>query len=132
MQLGPVEQALAPVGDQVRLGGAPAGQHGRPLLGPAQVEQLLAALEHAAVDVAHDHGRQLARLDGHHHLVQQGHPGAGLAQPDQGPAGAHAGQGDQVGLAPAVGGGGRLLEAGEGGRGLALAGSHWNAASQRR
>ena len=49
------QQALTAVEHQLRLCGAPAGQRRGPLLSPPPVEDLLAARQHAAVDVAgHD------------------------------------------------------------------------------
>jgi hypothetical protein len=113
-----VDQALALVGDQVRLGGAPAGQRGRPLLGPAQVVDLLAGLDYGAV---HDPGhrrRHLAGLDGDHGLVQQGHARCRLPLRQPRPAQAEPAQRQQVRVAEAAADPGRLVEAGAGGRGV--------------
>jgi hypothetical protein len=51
-QLGAVHEALPTEGDQIGLAGAPAAQRCRPLLGPPQVEELLAGPDHRAVDEA--------------------------------------------------------------------------------
>ena len=68
-----MHQALPAVGHQVRLRRAPVAQRRRPLLRPAQVEDLLAGLDHGAVDDPGDDRRHLAGGDGDHHLVEQRH-----------------------------------------------------------
>ena len=94
-----MQQALAAVRHQVRLGRAPVAQRRRPLLRPPQVEDLLAGVDHAAVgDPGHD-GRDVAGRDGDHDLVQQRHAPSDLSQPDQRPAMALAGKGHQIMLA---------------------------------
>ena len=52
-QLGAVDQALAPVGHQIGLRGAPPGELPGPLPGPVQVEREVAGLDHRAVGDAH-------------------------------------------------------------------------------
>jgi hypothetical protein len=77
--LGPVNQALAGEGDQVRLLVAPGRQRGSPFVGAAPLQDLLAGIDHRAVHRPGDGGRQLAGHDRHHRLVQQHqaltHPG---------------------------------------------------------
>ncbi len=80
--LRPVDEALPAVEDELGLGVAPLGQGGRPLLGPADVEQLVASRDNRAVGVAHSDGRDLPGADGHHGLVQRGDPAVDLAQID--------------------------------------------------
>ncbi len=118
--LGAVDQALAPEGDQLRLGGAPAGQRRRPLLGPAQVVDLLAGFDHGAVDDPGHHRRHLVGLDGDHGLVQQGHARHRLPLQQPRPAQAEATQRHQVRVAEAAADPGHLVEVGPGGRGVAL------------
>ena len=71
--LGAMDQAVAAERDQVRLRVAPVGQCRRPLLRPAQIEDLLACLDHAAVDRAGDDLGHLVGHDGDHDLVEQRH-----------------------------------------------------------
>ena len=97
-QLGPAQEALAAVGHQVRLGGAPAGERGGPLLRATPVEDLVAAGDHPAVHVARDERRDLAGGDGDHRLVEQRHTLERPPQPDQGPALPVAGERDQIGV----------------------------------
>ena len=52
---------------------APVGQRRRPLLRPAQIEDLLACLDHAAVDEPGDDLGHLVGRDGDHDLVEQRH-----------------------------------------------------------
>lgn len=61
--LGAVDQALAAERDEVGIVVAPAAEALGPALRPMQVEQLLAPLDHGAVAVVHDHGRDLAGRD---------------------------------------------------------------------
>ena len=72
--LGVAQQALTPVEHQLRLSGAPAGQRRGPLLGPSPVEDLLAARQHAAVDIAGHDRRHLARRYRDHGFIQQRYP----------------------------------------------------------
>ncbi len=99
--LGAVHQALTAVGHQVRLRGAPVAQRAGPLTGPAQVEDLLAGLDHGAVDDAGDDRGQLARRDRDHRLVEQRHCLGGLAQEDQGLPSAERAEGLEVPVAEA-------------------------------
>ncbi len=80
--LGAVEQTLAGEADELGLLAAPPRQRGRPLASPAQLVDLLAALEHAAVDETGDDGRQLSGDDGHHRLVQEREPLLDRVLPD--------------------------------------------------
>lgn len=52
---------------------APARQRRRPLARAPQIENLLAALEDAAVDIARQDGPYLAGNDRNHRFVEQGH-----------------------------------------------------------
>ena len=52
----------------------PAGERSRPLAGAAHGVNPLAALDHAAINQARDHGRELARDDTNHGLVEQPEP----------------------------------------------------------
>jgi hypothetical protein len=94
-----VDQALAGEGDQAGLAVAPGGQRLGPLAGPAQLGDLLADLDHPAVDRARHRGRELAGHDRHHGLVQQGQTAADRAAGHRGRALEEQGHGDQVGLA---------------------------------
>ena len=64
---------------------APAGQGGGPLARAAQLVDLVAPLDDAAVDEARDQGRHLAGDDGDHRLVQQGEPFVDAVQLQEGP-----------------------------------------------
>jgi hypothetical protein len=77
--LGPVDQAAPGEGDEVVLLLAPAGQRGGPLLRPAQLVHVAAALDHRAVDEPRGDRRQLAGRDRHHRLVEQREPRLDLA-----------------------------------------------------
>jgi hypothetical protein len=90
------------------------------LLRPAQIEDLLARLDHGAVGDPRDHRRNFAGLDGDHDLVQERHARGGLAQRDHRAAKAEPGEGDQVRVAEALAELGRLVEGCRGGRGVAL------------
>ena len=59
--------------DEIRLRVTPAGQRRRPLLCAAKVENLLARLDHAAVEGAGDHLGHFVRRHRDHDLVEQGH-----------------------------------------------------------
>ena len=64
----------------------PVAQSRRPFLGPADVEDLLTGLDHAAVD---DSGRDrghLTRRHGHHGLVEQAQSCLSLSQADERPS----------------------------------------------
>jgi hypothetical protein len=115
-----MHQALPAEGHQVRLRRTPAAQRRRPLPRAAQVKQLLACLEHGAVDDPDHDRRQLTGLDGDHGLVQQRHALSGLPQPRQRLAPASPGQRRQVPVAEAVAELGGLPEGGVRGRGVAL------------
>jgi hypothetical protein len=85
-KLGAVDQTLAGEGDYVRLRTAPRRQRLGPLLSAAQLGDLMAELDHAAVDGAGDDGRHLAGHDRHHGLVDQGETPIHLAVVDKGAA----------------------------------------------
>ena len=78
-----VHQALAAIGNEVRLRRAPLAERRRPLLGPAQVEDLLAFPDHRAVDDPDTDRRHLAGGDGHHDLVEQRHAFRGLPRSEE-------------------------------------------------
>jgi hypothetical protein len=118
--LGPVHQALTAEWHQVRLRRAPVGQRRGPLPRAAQVEQLMACLDHGAVDDPDHDRRQLGGLDGDHGLVQRRHALGGLPQPQQRLAPASQGDRRQVPVAEAVAELGGLAEGGVRGRGVAL------------
>lgn len=54
-----------------------------PLLGPAQIEDLLTGQDHGAVDDPGHERRDLAGLHGHHRLVEQPHRPVAFVHPDQ-------------------------------------------------
>jgi hypothetical protein len=115
-----MHQALTAEGHQVRLRRTPVGQRRRPLPRAAHIEQLLARLDHGAVDAPDHTRRDLSGLDGDHRLVQQRHALDGLPQPQQRPATADPGERHQVPVAEAVADLGGLTEGGVRGRGVAL------------
>lgn len=78
--LGTMHQALTAEGHEVRLRFTPVGQCRRPLLRAAQIEELLACLDHGAVDAPSHDRRHLSGLDGDHRLVEQRHALDGLPQ----------------------------------------------------
>ena len=82
-ELGAVHETLAAIGNEVRLRCAPLGQRRRPLPRPAQIEDLLAVLEHRAVDDPDADRRHLAGRDGDHDLVEQRHALRGLSRSEQ-------------------------------------------------
>ena len=116
--LGAVDQALTTERHQVRLGRAPATQRRRPLLGPADVEGLLAHRDHPAVGDACDDRRHFAGSDGDHYLVEQCHALRGLAQPGQRLTSAEPRERRQILIAEAVADLGGLAERGVGRRGV--------------
>jgi hypothetical protein len=115
-KLGAVDQTLAGEGDHVRLLAPPCRQRLGPLLSAAQLGDLMAELDHAAVDGAGDDGRQLAGHDRHHGLVDQGKPLMHLALVDEGAALQVPREGDQVGVTGANADHGRLCRGGPPGR----------------
>ena len=97
-----MEQARSGERHQVGLLLAPRRQGERPLLGAAQLVDLIAALDHAAVDEpAHDR-RQLAGGDRHHRLVQAGEPVPNAAQRGERAALVDQPDGDEVAVAEAL------------------------------
>jgi hypothetical protein len=111
-ELGPVHQALTAVEHQVRLRRTPTAQTRSPFLRPAQIERLLARLDHAAVDVPGEDRRDVARTDGDHDLVEQRHARGDLAHEDQRASPTHAGDGDEFRVAEAIADLGGLAEVG--------------------
>ena len=97
--LGAMDQAPAGEGDHVRLLAAPGRQRLGPLVGAPPLQDLLAALQHRAVDRADHHRGELAGDHRHHGLVERGHGLAHPAQPHQGAALDLQRQRDQVGVA---------------------------------
>ena len=69
--------------DKVGLLLAPSRQRVRPLTRAAQLERLLAARDHTAVDNAGDHRRQLAARRREHRLVEEREPVRDALQLDQ-------------------------------------------------
>ena len=116
--LGPIREALPPIGDQVGLRLAPTGQRRRPLPRSTQIEDLLAGLDRDAVHAAGHEGRHLSGGDGDHGLVEQPHAGRRLPQTDQRPALTVPGQGHQVRIAEAGADLDGLAEVGVRGRGV--------------
>ena len=106
--LGAMHQAVAAERDEIRLRVAPVRQRRRPLLRPTQIEDLLARLDHAAVDGP---GDDLGHLVGHHRdhdLVEQGHSLDSLSLPDQRPALNVAGERHQIDVTEPIADLGRL------------------------
>jgi hypothetical protein len=96
--LRPVDQALAGEGGHLRLLVAPGGQRGGPLMGAPPLQDLLAGIDHRAVQVAGEHRRQLPGHDRHHRLVQQPQALVDPARPYHGPALEAERERDQVGI----------------------------------
>jgi hypothetical protein len=110
--LGAVHQALATIGHEIRLRRAPLAKRLGPLLGPAQVEDLLAFPDHGAVDDPDPDGRHLTGGDGNHDLVEQRHAFRGLSRPDEGLADAEATERHELRVAEALADARRLIEGG--------------------
>lgn len=110
--LSAVHQALAGEVDQAGLGVAPLGQRDGPFAGAAQVVDLPAGVDHAAVDQAGEQRRdQLAGDHRDHGLVQQRRAFRDAPLPDPGPALRVQREGDQVDV------GAPLTDLRDGGRG---------------
>ena len=120
--LGSMHQALAPVRHQAGLRLAPTGQRRRPLPGPAHVEDLLARLDHRAIDEPGEDRRHLAGRHRDHHLIEQGHPIRRFSHADQSPALAHPAVNRQVLVAEADADTRRPLERGMGSRWILVKG----------
>ena len=88
-------------GDRERL--APFARRLGPLVGPAEVDQLVAGVEQPAVDGAGPHGRERVGQGGGHRLVEQGQALLDLGLLDPRPAFEEDAEGDQrlVAEAPA-------------------------------
>jgi hypothetical protein len=115
-----IDETLAAVRHQVRLRGTPAAQRGRPLLRPAQVEELPAGVDHGAVDDPGDDRRHFVGRNGDHHFVQEGHALFTPAKVNEGPTPSQPRQREQVSVPEAVADRRGLAEDGVGGLGIAL------------
>ena len=82
-QLGAVDEAPAGERPEIGLSFAPARQRRRPLLRAAQLVDVLAREDDAAVDDAAGDRRNLAHRDGNHRLIQQSKAFAQLAVPHE-------------------------------------------------
>jgi hypothetical protein len=100
--LGPVDEALAPEGNEILLGVAPALQRRRPLLRSGTVEGALAREEHGAVDETGGDRRHLADRDGDHRLVEERHTLRDLPERDQRLAATQAAEGQHVPVVEAL------------------------------
>src|SRR6059058_1216378 len=101
-QLRTVNQAAAGERQKVRLPLAPVGQCSRPLPGAAELVDLLARQDHAAVDDAGDDRRERFGRDRHHRLVQQAEPLPNAAVSDEDVALDVNGERKQVGIGEAL------------------------------
>src|SRR5215204_4858447 len=95
------DEAASAVRDAVRLALAPVLERRRPLLRSAQIEDLRARIDHAAVDIADVQREYLSGSDGDHHLVEQRQPFGHLAQLDQRASLPMASERDEVRIAEA-------------------------------
>ena len=100
--LGAVDQAAAAEHREVRLLLAPTRHRGGPLLRAAQLVELPAAVDHAAVDEARGNRRHLAGDGGQHGLVEQRQPFLDAALPDEAVTLLVDGEREQVGVAEAA------------------------------
>ena len=105
-----VDQALAPVRHEVRLGVAPAGHRLGPLPGPAGVEGLAALDQHGAVHDPGDRDRHLVGDDGHHGLVEVRGTAGEVVPGEEHLAAAQPAQRHHVGVGAPLADGARLLE----------------------
>jgi hypothetical protein len=96
--LGTVHQAPSSVRHEIGLRLAPGAQCGRPFLGALHVEDLLADLDHTAVDDAGGDRRYLARGHGQHGFVEDGQPRMGISQADECPSLGLAGHDHEIGI----------------------------------
>ena len=110
LDLGAPDETLPAIRNQVGLGLAPVAERLGPFLHAAHVEQLEAGLDDAAVDGADDDGRELARGDGHHHLVHQRDALVHRAEPHDRAGTTLLGQVDQVPVAETLADDDRLRE----------------------
>ena len=111
-QLGAADEAVRAEGDEVGVGGAPALERRRPLLGAAEVEERVARADDAAVHGAGDERADLAARHGDHHLVEERHPLARPAHAQQAAALAVARHHHEVGVSEPRADPGGLQEAG--------------------
>jgi hypothetical protein len=96
-----MDQALSAVRHEARLRSAPAGQGRRPLLSPAEIEDVLARLDDRAIDDPGDGGGNLTAGDRDHGLVEPGDTLGLLSQRDQRLSLTELAEGHQVPLAEA-------------------------------
>jgi hypothetical protein len=115
-----MHQTLTAVEHQFRLRLTPAAERRGPLLGPAHVEDLLAPLDHRAVQVADRRWRHLSRRDRHHGVVEQGHALGDLPDVDEAAALTDPGERAQLGVVEAVADSGSVSETHPGARWIAL------------
>jgi len=80
---GTANEALTAIRDEIGLRPAPLAQRRRPLLRPGPIEDFVAGLEHAAVDVACENGGDFAGDDRDHRLIEQTDTLCDLSQPNQ-------------------------------------------------
>ena len=85
-QLATMNRALPGERHQAGLGETPAMQRRRPFGDPAEVADLLTALDRGAIDVTEHHRRDLARRDAGHRLVEQCQPIRNPTRIDREPA----------------------------------------------
>jgi hypothetical protein len=88
---GAIEQALAAIAHEIRFGAAPARECSGPFVGAAQVENLLASLQHGAVGIARQYRRHVSCDDRDHRFVEQGDTLRDASEADQGAAAALSG-----------------------------------------
>jgi hypothetical protein len=119
-ELGTMHQTLTAVEHRFRLRLTPAAERRGPLLGPAHVEDLLAPLDHRAVQVADRRRRHLSRRDRHHGVVEQGHALGDLPDVDEAAALTDPGERAQLGVVEAVADSGSVSETHPGARWIAL------------
>ena len=108
--LGAMHEALTSIRNEIRLRLAPMAQRGRPLLGPAQIERLLAGFDRTAVHDPRDHRRHLAGRHRNDHLVEQRQSRRSVAEVDQRLPTTKSTEGHEVGIAESLSDGKRFGE----------------------
>ena len=84
--LGATHQALTAEADEIRLRRAPSIERGRPFVRAPEIEDFMAGLDHAAIDVAGGNRRYLAGGHRSHRFIQQRHALGHSLETDQGSA----------------------------------------------